>query len=77
MPARRDDHVLKVRISLPSELIIQVDHSLLDPDTGKPAFGARSRLVERLLRDYLIALHPPEDPEMARMSWGNPNQEFD
>lgn len=63
MPARRPDHVIKVRISLPAELIISVDHTLLDPDTGKPAFGARSRLVERLLREYLESVRPQEPTE--------------
>ncbi len=56
MPARRKEMMQKVRISLPSELIIQVDHTIIDPATGKPAFGARSRLVEQLLRDYLEGL---------------------
>jgi len=40
-------------ISLPSDLAAQVELLLLDPMRGKPKVGARSKLIEQLLRGWI------------------------
>jgi len=41
------------KLSLPAGLAAEVDLLLEDPLSRKPRYGARSRLVEALLREYL------------------------
>lgn len=40
-------------ISLPSSLVAEVELRLFDPATQKVQYGAFSKLVERLLREWL------------------------
>ena len=41
------------KISLPAAVCAEVDLLLLDPITRKPKYGARSKLIEGLLREWL------------------------
>jgi hypothetical protein len=50
---KRFDPLVKRKISLPNSLCARVDEYLLDPSTGKRAYGELSRLIERLLREHL------------------------
>lgn len=40
-------------IRIDSEVLTKVEFLLLDPTKGKPKHGAFSKLVERLLRDWV------------------------
>lgn len=42
------------KISLPRSITAPVSLLLADPLTGRPKYGARSRLIERLLREWLV-----------------------
>lgn len=41
------------KLSLPQSVTAPINLLLSDPLTGLPKYGARSRLVERLLREWL------------------------
>ena len=41
------------KLSLPSSVAIPVELLLSNPLTGKPAHGARARLITKLLREWL------------------------
>lgn len=41
------------KLSLPSSLTDEVEARLTDPLTGAVKYGARTKLIERLLRDWL------------------------
>ena len=45
------------KIAVRARLAAQIEHRLMDRFTNKPVYGLRSRLVNRLLEDYL-ASHP-------------------
>lgn len=44
---------LEITLNLPADLMAEVDFYLLDPASGKPAYGARSQLVTLLLRFWV------------------------
>jgi hypothetical protein len=48
---------------------------LLDPMTGKPKYGAQSRLVERLLREWVS--HQQQAPQSASTDTENLNLNLD
>lgn len=50
--------LVKLSIVLPRSLSERLDIMLLDPTRGRIAYGARSHLIERLLREYLSKLQP-------------------
>lgn len=45
------------KISLPATLAGAVEFALLDPVTKKPQYAERSKLIARLLNDWLQANH--------------------
>ena len=47
------DQPTKWNLHLPSSLAEQVEKALADPLTGKTRHGARSRLITRLLREWM------------------------
>lgn len=53
MPKQRPEKLAKIKVSLPASLLAQVDIHFFDPVTGKPRYGARSALIERLLRKWV------------------------
>jgi hypothetical protein len=46
-------NVGNLKISLPRDLIAELNLKFYDPTTGIPSYGARSLLIERLIRDWL------------------------
>ena len=64
----------KWKVSLPATVSATIDGLLIDPLRQKPRYGARSRLVEQLLRRYIkennITLHslPLSDEEIDSIS---------
>lgn len=47
------DRPTEWKLSIPSSLAARIELRLVDPLTGKPKHGARSRLVNELLRAWL------------------------
>ena len=47
------DPPVKILVSLPSSLVAKLDLLLIDPVRGKPKYAQRSRLIRRLLREYV------------------------
>lgn len=45
------------KISLPAPLAGRLDMALIDPLTQKPRYGARARLIEKLLEHWLAVQH--------------------
>ncbi len=43
----------ELKISLPAALVAEIDLLLEDPVTRRPRYGAKSKLVEALLRTWL------------------------
>lgn len=48
------DRPVEWKISVPSSVVAPISLLLTDPLTGRAAHGARSKLVTRLLREWLI-----------------------
>ena len=48
------DRPVEWKISVPESVVAPVSLLLSDPLTGRPAHGARSQLVTRLLREWLM-----------------------
>lgn len=48
-----DDFYRQWKIHLPATLAGQVEFLLLDPVHGKPRYGARAKLMEKLLSDFM------------------------
>lgn len=48
--------------SIPSSVALAVELRLTDPLTGKPAHGARSQLITKLLREWLNEQQKKEIP---------------
>ena len=46
---------IEISVSIPERLLAELDITLYDPLLGKPAYGARSRLIATLLREYLTS----------------------
>ncbi len=42
-----------LKISLPGDLIAELNLKFFDPTAGAPRYGARSALIENLIRDWL------------------------
>lgn len=54
MPRPRSPYLrADYKLSLPAPLCAEVDLLLEDPLTKKPKYGARSKLIEALLREWL------------------------
>jgi hypothetical protein len=51
--ARHQDEPILWHISIPRSVVEEVEEALRDPLTQKTAFGARAKLVTRLLRQWL------------------------
>lgn len=45
------------KLSIPAPLAAEVDLLLIDPITRKPKYGARSKLIAALLRNWLATYH--------------------
>ena len=60
--------VKSLKISLPEDLINELNLKFYDPITARPKYGGRSALIERLIRDYL-------DSERKRRMEFDPNME--
>ena len=52
-----------VLVSLPVDLVADVDLNLFDPIRGKIKYGARSRLIAELLRRWLRDSSDEEQPD--------------
>lgn len=58
------------KLSLPAHLAGRVDLLLVDPLTGKPKYGARSRLSEQLYEHWLAIIEgrdPPPLPDLQTL----------
>lgn len=53
---QRSDPPVEIELSIPQSVLTRVELALVDPVRGKPAYGARSKLVTRLLKDWLDRL---------------------
>lgn len=53
MPKKRPEELARIKVSLPTSLVAQLNLQFFDPVYGKPQYGKRSALIERLLRDWL------------------------
>lgn len=47
------DRPVEWKLRIPSSVASAISDLILDPLTGKPAHGERSKLTEKLYRDYL------------------------
>lgn len=56
------------KVSLPAPLAAEVDLMLEDPLTKKPKYGARSLLIEALLREWLAKIKGQNDIETPSLS---------
>lgn len=54
-----------IDVQVPSHILRAVDDRLFDPRLGKPAYGARSDLIARLLADWLE--RNPLNPHIAKL----------
>ena len=61
MMHRNREATTEWKIAIKQRLAAQVEHRLMDRFTSKPMYGLRSRLVNRLLEDYLAAHPSPLD----------------
>ena len=50
---RYNDPPIDKTIAIPASLVAAIDESLSDPLTGKPAYGAWSKLTQALLTAWL------------------------
>ena len=55
--AANPDLMIDWKVPLPATLAGSVEHELMDPITGKPRYGERSRLIAYLLADWLARRH--------------------
>lgn len=51
--AKHLDPPVEVRVNIPESVLAEVDLRLFDPLRGRIRYGARSKLVTRLLRSWL------------------------
>jgi hypothetical protein len=59
-----------MKLSLPAPTVARLDLLFEDPLTGRPKYGARSKLIDALLRRYYADLEgevPPELPTLAEL----------
>lgn len=61
------------KLRIPVDLAVKADMLSLDPVRGTPAYGARSALITRLLREHLDALGKDGDNNRSINSPENPN----
>ena len=61
MPAQTAERRIIWKNYVPVSIAAQVEHRLMDPITRKPRYGLRSKLISKLLRDWLA-----ENPVPAR-----------
>lgn len=47
------DPPVEIKVHVPTSVIGKVELALVDPVRGKPTYGSRSKLITRLLRDWL------------------------
>lgn len=50
----------EIQITLPEALLMELNLLFFDPAKGRPKYGARSKLIENLLREYLGKLKKGE-----------------
>lgn len=50
---RHYDPPVEFRAKIPQSLHERVQEELADPVTGKPSYGSQSKLLQRLLREWL------------------------
>lgn len=63
MPRRKDDLIVKKKISLPATLCGRVEFILHDPSKNRPAYGALSDLITTLLTEWVARVdHSPLYP---------------
>jgi hypothetical protein len=61
------DLMIDWKVPLPATLAGSVEHELMNPITGKPRYGERSKLISYLLADWLsrrgkkIVVDPPSE----------------
>ena len=55
MPRRTNSSTARIHVSLPEADLALLDHILEDPRTGKAKYGARTKLIEELLRRLILA----------------------
>jgi hypothetical protein len=49
---KRKGNMVEWKVSVPAELALHIEYLLFDPSTQEPEYGARSRLVTKLLEAY-------------------------
>jgi len=62
------DPPVRWELSLPSSLAAQVEVLLADPVRGKTSYGARTKLITRLLREWLREQGATPDKELEEDS---------
>lgn len=53
---RQQDRPKRFEISIPESVFNLMELHLLDPISGKPTYGSRSKLIQMLLREYFEGL---------------------
>lgn len=63
---RKPSAIRRTRLEVPIDerILSKVDLFLTNPETGKPAYGARRALIERLLRQWLAQRGVSDLPEV-------------
>jgi len=46
-------NVGNLKLSLPKDLLAELNLKFFDPTSGLPSYGARSALIEQLIREWL------------------------
>lgn len=47
-------NTMDVKISLPKRMVADLDNLLYDPVRGKPRYGGRSKIIRRLLQNWMV-----------------------
>jgi metal-responsive CopG/Arc/MetJ family transcriptional regulator len=62
----RVDRPTRWEVSLPTSLAAEIELYLFDPVRRKQAFGSRSALVQRLLREWLDKQKPQSESTLSQ-----------
>jgi hypothetical protein len=61
----RTDAPVRLHVYLPQSLVMKMNLLLWDPKTNRPLHGARNRIVEAAIRDWLSAHDSPPTQEIS------------
>lgn len=68
MARPRNAHLTaKLKLSMPAPTVARLDLLFEDPLTGRPRYGARSRLIDALLQQYFAQMDGSEIPQLPTL----------